>query len=63
MNKAAAWAPWPPGGPQKRYWFEVSNYINTGMDDPLNGAPDQILNVICLNRASLIIQNGLRVDV
>ena len=44
----------------KRHWFgENNNFINTAVDYPLNEAPDQIQNVICLNRASLFIQNGL----
>ena len=43
----------------KRHWFGVNNNFIY----PLNGAPDQIQNVICLNRASLIIQNGLWIDV
>ena len=44
----------------KRHWFGVNNnFINTGVDYPLYGAPDQIQNVLCHIRASLIIQNGL----
>ena len=42
----------------KRHWFGVNNYINTGVDDPLNGAPDQIQNVICLNRVYLSYKMG-----
>ena len=36
----------------KIYWFGVNNnYINTGVPFSLNGDPDQIPNVICLNRS------------
>ena len=32
--------------------------MNTGVDDPLNGGPDQIQNVTCFNRVYLSYRMG-----